>query len=260
MNTTLIDFQRDVLDASMHTPVLVDFWAEWCGPCRVLGPVLEALDAEAGGRWKLVKLNTELQPDIAQAYRIMSIPAVKLFDQGKVRAEFVGALPKSQILQWLHAHLPDPRMAQLEALRQSGAAGLAALEGFAAAHPDLPEARLALAEALLFSDPERAVALAASLPPAPGAFDRVEDLRTLAELAAFEPDAAPVALKLAAAREALRQGDDESVLRLLVEAVAADKSYRRDLPRKAILAMFRRLGDDHLLTRAYRSKFNMALY
>ena len=106
LGPSTLDFQADVVAASRRRPVLVDFWAPWGGPCRVLGPVLDKLHAEAGGRWGLVKVNTDEEPGLMQRYGIRGIPAVKLFVDGAVAAEFTGALPEPQLRQWLAANLP----------------------------------------------------------------------------------------------------------------------------------------------------------
>ena len=103
----LIDFQSDVIEASKTTPVLVDFWAEWCGPCVMLSPSLEKLANEAGDSWNLLKVNTESQPELAAEYGIRSIPNVKLFVNGEISGEFVGALPEEEIKRWLESNIPD---------------------------------------------------------------------------------------------------------------------------------------------------------
>ena len=102
----LVDFQSDVIEASKTTPVLVDFWAEWCGPCVMLSPSLEKLANEAGDSWNLIKVNTESQPDLAIKYGIRSIPNVKLFVNGELAAEFIGALPEEEIKRWLELNIP----------------------------------------------------------------------------------------------------------------------------------------------------------
>ncbi len=99
-------FQTEVLDKSHDKPVLVDFWAPWCGPCRVLGPTLDTLARESGGDWRLVKINTDAHPDLSQRFGIRGIPAVKLFVDGAVAAEFTGALPEAEVRRWLGTHLP----------------------------------------------------------------------------------------------------------------------------------------------------------
>ena len=103
----LIDFQSDVIEASKTTPVLVDFWAEWCGPCVQLSPTLEKLAEEAGDSWTLLKVNTESQPELAAEYGIRSIPNVKLFVNGEMSGEFIGALPEEEIKRWLESNIPD---------------------------------------------------------------------------------------------------------------------------------------------------------
>ena len=101
-------FETEVLERSKTKPVLVDFWAEWCGPCRVIGPVLEKLAREADGKWDLVKLDTEAHQDVAAAFGIRSIPTVMLFEGGKAKAAFAGALPESQVRKWLEENMSTP--------------------------------------------------------------------------------------------------------------------------------------------------------
>ncbi len=106
MNHEVSDFSADVLERSRTVPVLVDFWAPWCGPCRSLKPVLEKLAGEAGDHWSLVTINVDLHPGLATQFGIRSIPAVKLFHAGTVAAEFSGAMPEGSVRAWLDAHLP----------------------------------------------------------------------------------------------------------------------------------------------------------
>ncbi|MFW5973169.1 MAG: thioredoxin family protein [Bacteroidota bacterium] len=104
------NFHADVIEKSHQKPVVVDFHAPWCGPCHVLGPVIERLAKESGGAWRLVKVNVDSFPQLAQEYRVRGIPSVKMFSGGRVVAEFTGALPEHALRNWLEEHLPQPNV------------------------------------------------------------------------------------------------------------------------------------------------------
>ncbi len=116
---TLQNFEADLIQASMQQPVLLDIWAPWCGPCRTLGPILEKVEAAYGGRFKLAKLNSDEQPEIAgqlsQAFGVRSIPFCVLFDQGQPVDGFVGALPEAQVREFLDRHVPSAEALEAEA-------------------------------------------------------------------------------------------------------------------------------------------------
>ena len=157
------DFEAEVLDASREKPVLVDFWAPWCGPCRVLGPTLEKLADEHSDAWSLVKVNTDVHQELAQRYRIRGIPAVKLFVDGEVVDEFTGALPGYAIEQWLEKALPSENKARIERAEDAISAGNEAeaeslLREVLKAEPGNPKARVLLAKLIVFDDPDRAAA------------------------------------------------------------------------------------------------------
>ena len=99
------DFNEKVIEASKNRPIVVDFWAEWCGPCKMLGPTLEKLAKEYGGKFVLAKLDVQGNQAIAQKYEIRSIPCVKIFKNGEVVDEFIGALPESDVKEWLDKNI-----------------------------------------------------------------------------------------------------------------------------------------------------------
>jgi putative thioredoxin len=238
------DFEREVLERSRTTPVVVDFWAEWCGPCRMLGPVLEQAAADREGQVVLAKLDTDANQGIARAFAIQSIPAVKAFRDGRVVDEFIGAIPPGQVAQFFDALLP------------SQADGLVA-EG------DEESLRRALE-----LEPGRADAAVplASLLHARGEDD--EALAVLANVAgSFAADGLAARIRLEGAGElelgdafgALDDGDRERAIDLLLEAMPSADGHKDDV-RRVIVAILDELGVEHPVARDARRRLAAALY
>lgn len=257
-----MNFKQDVIERSFEIPVVVDFWAPWCGPCRVLGPTIEGLASEQAGKWSLVKVNTEEHYELSEQYNIRSIPNVKMFYQGEVVAEFMGAWPRTAIERWLLENLPDGRKDGLETIlaRLDGDGALSELEAFVAENPDIAEARLALAQRIIFSGPERALALVEPIRLGDKLEEPAQALRTIAELITLEPDDSTVGQLLGQARQALAQKQEEAAIKAVIEATTSDKAYQNGLPRRLAIALFQTWGNSHPLTRNYRWRFDMALY
>jgi putative thioredoxin len=264
------DFEKDVLERSYMMPVLVDFWAEWCGPCRVLGPVLERLAEESNGRWALVKLNTDKHPELSARYGIRSIPNVKLFVDGKVVDGFIGALPENMVRGWLIKALPSKFHNQIkdaQRLLDEGSIIEAQkiLEEVVGAEENNDLAITLLARTYVFSDPNKALEIVERIGPASEYSDMAEAIKTFGELFLSLEDSTP--LKEGAVRErylsaikSLRSQNFGDALDSFIDVIRKDRYYDNDGSRKACVAIFRFLGEDHGVTKEYRQVFASVLY
>lgn len=277
---TTADFDEQVLRASASRPVLVDFWAPWCAPCRALAPVLERVAAEFGDRMTLVKVNSDEEPEVAARYGVRGIPNCKLFVAGEVADEFTGALPETAVRAFLQDALPSPTAPLVAAAAERADAGerdaaLATLERALALDPDDESALLLRIEVLLASartddarvdiarlearrrplrDPKRLAALAAR---AALADDDATDIATLARAAAADP--VDCAAKLAYARALAAAGEYEQALPELLAIVRTDRSFGDDVGRRTMLTVFAALPADSDLVRRYRRELATAL-
>lgn len=269
MPLDVTDFQTEVLDASKDTPILVDFWAPWCGPCRTLGPVLEKLDAEADGAWKLAKVNTDQMPEVSAQYGIRGIPAVKMIVDGEVVDEFTGALPEYAVKQWLEKALPSETAGLLVRAEEALLAGdisdaEALLESVLEGEGTNPAASALLARLVVFRDPQRALKLAAN--GMSGEATHVQTAEAVRALVtAMETSEADLPIEdgaehAARALGSLRAQDMETTVQSLLALLQTNRYYFDDFARKTGVALFNVLGPDHEVTRKHRRTFDMWLY
>lgn len=268
MNATLETFQQDVIDASFKTPVVVDFWAVWCQPCRILGPVLEKLEKEANGQWKLVKLNTEEEPELSQHFQIRSIPAVKMIREGKIVDEFIGALSEVEVRQWLEKHLPNESQNQLEMAKAMLEAGNTAkarkmLEAMVKQEPANAEARVLLAALLLPDEIDKAADLVATIADEIPLANKAQAIRTLHRLAHLKETASESKDDWELYRRgiaAFKKSKYAEALEAWIELVGRNRQLDDDGARKACVALFSLLGNEHELTQKYHRRFTSSLY
>jgi len=237
-------FQSEVLERSATLPVVVDFWAEWCGPCRQLGPVLEEAAAAREGKVVLAKVDTDANPDISQTFGIQGIPAVKAFIEGEVVAEFVGAQSPAQIEAFFDALVPSESQQLLEAGDEQS------LRKAVEVDPKNIDAAFALAQMLYRNgDADGALKLVANAP---------DNYRADGLAARIELDQAGDE-GVAAAFATLDCGEVEQGLDQLLVALEADGSDREPI-RRVIVAILDELGVDHPLARDSRRRMSAALY
>lgn len=272
------DFEAKVLVRSQQIPVLVDFWAPWCEPCKVIGPVLEKLAGEQANRFELVKVNMDQSPMLAQALRIQSIPAVKLFINGAIHNEFMGALPEQEVVRFLEMSLPSEQVEDavqgLQRLQMGDTAG--AQQIFDQVLRDDPKNAVAMIgmSQLLLSQGDLAGAKEKVAAVNEVDLEKLSDRHTMERLLAqvkaliflsenAQPnpgDNSELAQRFSGACQAALQGDIESALASLMEIVKTDRKFNDDAGRRGMLAVFDLLPPESELLTSYRQQLSNYLF
>jgi len=262
------NFESEVIKKSEEIPVLVDFWAPWCQPCRTLGPVLEELVNENIGKFLLAKLNTDEYQEIATRFNIRSIPAVKLFINGQVEMEFTGALPKNNIIKMLQKFLPDENKKELEALKKvimadASEAVISRLKALVEKATELTEAKVLLAKTILFTQPNQAKELLRGIMEDSPFYHQANSYTTISDILTIKNEQLEENVlndKLIMASDLLNKQDFDAALDILINIIIVNKSYMDEIARKTCVAIFMYLGNDHEIARKYRRRFDMSLY
>jgi len=279
-DVTAETYSRLVMESSQQVPVLLDFWAPWCAPCKSLLPMLGRLADEYGGQFLLAKVNIDEQQGLAAQHGVRSVPTVKLIRRGEVVDEFTGAIPEQQIRAFLEPHIEresERRLPELIAQFQAGAReeALAALQQLRAAEPENPKLLAAEVDMLMTMERYReADALLTTLPPNVEMSPEIQGLKSRLQLAmdaseapsiaaleqmlAADPSNSEARYQLAVQRSA--NGDYEGALEAFMELLRRDRHYGDDAARKGMLMVFDLLGGEGELVNRYRRKMFNALH
>ena len=275
IDSTDATFQQDVLQRSHELPVIVDCWAPWCGPCRVLGPILEKLAYERDGQVQLVKVNTDENPQVAQALQVEGIPAVFAFVGGQLVNKFVGALPEEQVRTFFDSLIPseaDMKAAEGYRMMQENQIPIARLHFESALEEDPNHEPAGVGLAAILSrvgETDRAVELARRWPNHPLSKSVLTSMELMAALEGFEPDEIRQTVSsnpgdpLAHFRHGCLlaiEGQWMEALDELLESVKIDKSAGDEAARKTLLGIFAMLGENQPVVADYRRRLGQLLF
>ena len=271
VDVTETDFEYEVLAYSQNTPVVVDFWAPWCQPCKTLTPLLESMANEAVGAFRLARVNVDDNPNLAMRYGVRSIPTVKAFSQGQAVAEFIGLQPEARIREFLTRLLPPSKTAlAIEKgysllAEQQWASAEKVFRELDAEEPGMPAVQLGLIKAVLAQGRgAEGVTLLHSF-PASREFMSAEKLRPLAEgLVQFEKNLLPDETELDATfRSSLRlakRGNLEAAMDGLLDLLRQDKRYRSDRARHVLLSILELYAAEDATARQYRNELGSVMF
>lgn len=275
IDITLENFQQVILEGSMQQPVLIDFWADWCAPCKALMPVLTKLAQEFNGQFILAKINIEEQPELAAQFQVRSVPTVMLVSQGQLVDQFNGAKPESEVRAFLKQHLTNPVEAFKEQIKQLVGEGeldqaQTLLQQAISQLPEDIELQIELARVLLQKNQSAdARAVLDQLPEADKARPDVKGLVAGLQFVEKAPSAEQLATladrddseaRYLKAMAALVQADYETALELLLNLLRDDRAYEEGIAHKTLLEVFALLGEGNPLVVSSRRRLYTLMY
>ncbi|HUP97727.1 MAG TPA: co-chaperone YbbN [Usitatibacter sp.] len=280
IDTTLSTFESDVIEASMEVPVLVDFWAPWCGPCKTLGPLLERLEREYGGRFKLVNVNSDTNPELVASFNLKSIPYAVAFVDGNAVAQFMGAQPEAYLRAFLDRLIPNPADLEHRCAREAileGRIAIAeeALGNALALDPSCDGARLDMVALLLdrgdVDAARRHFALLGERAVNQSTYHTVRARMEAVEAASklppvelleqrIEEDDADLQSRLDLADLHVARRNYPAALEQLLEIVRRDRTFGEDIGRIRMLEVFEMAADQSDLVGAYRNHLSQVLF
>jgi putative thioredoxin len=278
-DVTLQNFQQEVIDASMQIPVLVDFWAPWCGPCKQLSPLLEKLEAQYGGRVKVVKVDTDAEQQLGQHFRVQSLPTVYAFVNGQPVDQFQGLKTEAQVKAFIDKLMPNPADLEFEQAMQLVQAGQIAeavpfIKKAIALDPSFDDARLTYAQILMQQDEagaavEQLNALSTAAKADPQSQEIIQAAQAMlanrkvpglpeveARIAANPKD---LAARLELAQHLIAHKAWEDALEQLIAIVTTDRTFQDDIGRKTMIDVFAKAESQPQLVSAWRRRLSSAL-
>lgn len=270
VHVTEADFEYEVIQYSQQTPVVVDFWADWCIPCKTLGPILTKLTEQSRGGFRLAKVDVDENPKLANRFNVRGIPAVKGFRNGQIVAEFSGAVPESQVRKFLDELIPGPSDLQLEKgssllKTEEWSRAETAFRQVLEERPQHPGAMLGLTKCLLAQGHGSQALNILNEFPASHEFSHAQQLRPLAVALADDEDPTEdndnlLDATYQRALHLISLGNIPAAMDGLISILKEDKHYRDDEARLVMVSLFELLGNENEITRQYRAEMASVLY